>query len=77
MRNIMPVIMLARVVMDNDHNSLPLFGVFVRTGWMGFVLCSLSVRWNYLYLSTFFFFMSDLVLVAALRIITSKGSIYG
>lgn len=72
----MPVIMLARVVMDNDHNSLPLFGVFVRTGWMGFVLCSLSVRWNYLYLSSLFF-MFDLVFVAALRIITSKGSIYG
>lgn len=26
----MPAIMLVRVVMDNDHNSLPLFGVFVR-----------------------------------------------
>lgn len=33
MRNFMPAIMLVRVVMDNDHNSLPLFGVFL-CGWV-------------------------------------------
>lgn len=32
MRNLMPAIMRVRVVVDNDHNSLPLFGFFVRMG---------------------------------------------
>lgn len=76
MRNFMPAIMLVRVVMDNDHNSLPLFGVFVRMdcGLVSFRTAQACDEITYLY---HYFFMSDVHVRGVLRIIMSKGSIYG